>query len=191
MCGRFFVDDNDLPLIPQVEEKKNVRGRLVPQMKAGGEIFPGDVVPVLADDRKLEPALFAMRWGYSVGGKLIINARSETAAEKPLFREDLKRRRCLIPATAYFEWGREDKKKYRIAPAGGGGLYLAALCRVENQLPVFTVLTREPAANIAFIHERMPLILRGSAVSAWLDLTRDPRELLDLACPDVTYQAAE
>ena len=69
-----------------------------------GEVFPSDTAAVIAKNRQLKPAVFPMRWGFErKGGGLVINARSETAAEKTLFRESAQLRRCLIPASCNFE----------------------------------------------------------------------------------------
>ena len=69
-----------------------------------GEVFPSDTAAVIANNRQLKPTVFPMRWGFERrGGGLVINARSETAAEKQLFRESAQLRRCLIPASCNFE----------------------------------------------------------------------------------------
>lgn len=152
-------------------------------VKVAGEVFPGDRVPVLCLSRAGNLRPFAMDWGYTLGdGKKLINARSETAAEKPMFRESMRLRRCLMPMSAYFEWERrgDGKRKFRIAPAEGGAFYLAGLYRFEGARPVCTVLTRPAAPEIGFIHERMPVLLSGDARAEWIregraDFSRAPR----------------
>ena len=67
------------------------------------DIRPTDLAPVIAPDRNGQPAIFPMQWGYNARS-LLINARVETAAEKPTFREDWIRHRCIIPASGYYEW---------------------------------------------------------------------------------------
>ena len=67
------------------------------------DIHPMDLTPVIAPDRNGKTAIFPMQWGYNVRS-LLINARVETAAEKPTFREDWIRHRCIIPASGYYEW---------------------------------------------------------------------------------------
>ena len=134
-----------------------------------------------------------MKWGYSLpDGKLIINARSETAAEKSLFRDGMLNRRCLVPASNYFEWekrGRE-KVKYAIRPVGRPILYMAGVYRMEGGRPVFAILTREPAEPIAFIHDRMPVILPAEALAEWLDIRNDGRDVLKSALTDMSYEIA-
>jgi len=132
-----------------------------------------DFVPVLANNSNMHPAVFAMEWGYTLpDGRRIINARSETAHEKGMFRDVLKDRRCLIPASNCFEWETRDKDKikYAIRPAEGNVLYMAGLYRIEKNKQVFNILPREPAESIAFIHDRMPVILPEGMKTDWLNL---------------------
>ena len=117
-----------------------------------------------------------MKWGYTLpDGKPVTNARSETAAEKPMFRDGMLNRRCLVPASNYFEWERRGRErvKYAIRPAGHPVLYMAGVYRMEGGRPVFAILTRAPAEPIAFIHDRMPVILPADAQAAWLDVRND------------------
>ena len=113
--------------------------------KTSSEISPSDCVPVVANNKNLIPSPFAMQWGYTLSdGKKIINARSETAAGKPLFRDGMENRRCLIPAGNYFEWEKRGKEKikYAIRPADSPSMYMAGIYRLEKGKPVFTILTR-------------------------------------------------
>lgn len=167
MCGRYWIEPDDAQLMEIIAEMQ----RLDVQAKTGGEIFPGDRVPALCRSRAGRVRPFAMEWGYRLdGGRRIINARSETAAWKPMFREGMALRRCLLPMSAYFEWEkREDgKRKYRISPEERGVHYLAGIYRFEGSNPVCTVLTTEAARDIAFIHHRMPVILSGGEEENWL-----------------------
>jgi putative SOS response-associated peptidase YedK len=147
---------------------------LDPKALKTGEIFPGDVVPVLTAANRFT----AMKWGFSVfKGRLTINARTETAAIKPLFQEAYRVRRCLTLASAYFEWRTEGSKKtkYRIA-ALNQPLYLAGLYREEplRPLPVMTILTRAAGPKIAALHDRTPLIVPGDQIEVWLSSKEAP-----------------
>ena len=191
MCGRFFLADNgDSGELRGILDQLNRRGASVKT----GEIFPTDTVPALANNRNQCVTPFAMQWGYTLpDGRLLINARSETAGEKPLFQDAMRQHRCLIPATNYFEWEKRGKEKikYAIRQADAGLLYMAGLYRMENGRAVFTILTREPAAQIRFIHNRMPVILTSGAKQDWLNLECDTAQVLAQACENVTYCAAE
>ena len=122
-------------------------------------------------------------------GKLIINARSETAAEKPMFRDGMQQRRCLLPASHYFEWEKRqrEKIKYAIKPSGSDMLFMAGLYRIEGNKARFTILTRTPADNISFIHDRMPVILPKEAMNDWLNPKYAAVDVIRSAVLDVDY----
>ena len=197
MCGRYFIDGDDLPEeLERILEELN-RKNTPENLKTSGEIFPSDVVPVLANSRRQDVQPFAMRWGYSFpGGRPVINARAETAAEKPLFRDGMRQRRCLIPASSYFEWERREgqKTKYAIRPAGAEMLYLAGIYHLENHdgavVPSFAILTRSAAPEIAFIHDRMPVMLPPDCARDWLKVENRADEVLRRALQEMELQKA-
>ena len=176
MCGRFFLDsDNDSydEIVKQLNRSDDV--------KTGGTVYPTDIVPIIANNKKLKPSVFSMKWGYtSFDGKNIINARSETASEKPMFRDGMANRRCLIPASGYIEWERQTgaHTPYRIRPEEEGLMYMAGLYRFENGIPVFTILTRSASASVNHIHDRMPVILPQVLIPEWLSPDSQPEALL-------------
>ena len=181
MCGRYWIEpEDDAELLRILDQMNRVDPEL--EVRTGGEIFPGDGVPVLCLSRAGNVRSFAMAWGYRMpDGRRLINARSETAAQKPLFRDSMRSRRCLLPMSAYFEWERRGREriKYRIAPEAQGLHFLAGLYRFEGGFPVCTVLTAAAAPEIAFIHHRMPVILPGEQRESWLrggeiELGRNP-----------------
>ena len=127
MCGRYYIPEDDAAeelreIIDEIQRRdSNVHLKR-------GEIFPSDVVPVLANNRSMVVKPFAMTWGYKFpDGKPIINARYETASAKPMFKDGMLQRRCLIPAAWYFEWEKRDGKriKYAIGPKDTKILYMA------------------------------------------------------------------
>ncbi len=201
MCCRYWVDES--PEIREIVEEMN-RSPLVAKwhrikgITEHGEVRPTDVVPVIAPDRRGARAVFPMKWGFS-GRTLLMNARSETAAAKPTFSEAWARHRCIVPASWYFEWehrqGNDGKvhtgDKYMIQPKGSSMTWLCGLYRIEEGLPVFVVLTREPGEGIRFIHDRMPLILPEHLVEAWIRPDRRPEELLPHALTDMVFEKAE
>ena len=184
MCGRFFLDsDNDSydEILEQLNRTDNV--------KTEGTVYPTDTVPIIANNKKLKPSVFSMKWGYtSFDGKPVINARSETAAEKPMFRDSMGNRRCIIPAGGYIEWERQTSAHtaYRIRPNEVKLMYMAGLYRFENGLPVFTILTRSASPSVSHIHNRMPLILPQELICDWLSLDTDPMDLMHSALLNMT-----
>lgn len=167
-------------------------------MKRQGVIKPADVAPVIAPAPSGRPSVFAMKWGYQVPGKtsLLLNARSETAKTKPTFREDWSKHRCIIPASYYYEWehltdpaGRKKTgDRYILQPIGHNITWLCGLYRIENGLPYFVVLTREPGENIRFIHDRMPMILPKERIREWTDPDSDPEIVKEYALTDMVAE---
>ena len=102
----------------------------------------------------------------------------------------MQQRRCLIPSTNYFEWEKRGREriKYAIRECDSPMLYMAGVYRVENGKPVFSILTREPAENIAFIHNRMPVILPAEAKNGWLNIKYTAEDILNSASSRVDFQ---
>ena len=123
MCGRYqFTAEQceEIRRIAQAIQKKYGKGAWTP-----GDVRPANVAPViLSDGGELAPRL--MKWGYQPPGTLVINARAETAAAKPMFRESVRSRRCLIPSTGFYEWD-ANKRKYLFTLPGQDVLYMAGL----------------------------------------------------------------
>jgi putative SOS response-associated peptidase YedK len=148
-----------------------------------------------------EPVL--LRWGLipswakdaSIGNSLI-NARAETVAEKPAFRSAFKRRRCLIPATGFYEWqatGGKHKQPFHIRLKGEGVFAFAGLWErwdPPGGPPVesFAIITTEPNELCAGIHNRMPVILHPEDYDAWT-ATGEPRDTDELRGLLVPYPA--
>lgn len=191
MCGRYYIAEEDMEeelraVIEILNRRPQPEG-----LKLGGEVRPTDIAPVIARNRRREKSAFAMRWGYALpGGALNINARSETAAAKPLFRESMARRRCVVPASFYFEWEKRGRERlrYAIRPADRAPTLLAGLYRLTEGLPEFTILTRAPAPEIAFIHERMPVLLPPSLVDDWLDTDNAAEAILGSAITNLRFE---
>ena len=203
MCCRYYVDLSP-ELRPIIEEanRSPLREKMVAALGApfvdSGEVYPGQIAAVIAPSRSGGRAAFPMFWGYQVPGLRapVLNARVETASEKKTFQESWASRRCVIPASWYFEWehiplpngSKKAGRKFAIQPKGLEMTFLAGLYRIENGFPSFVVLTREPGESVRFIHDRMPLILPEEAVRRWIDPRTDPGALLDLALTDMAYE---
>ena len=193
MCGRYHLADEYRPeglrrLIEVMNRRADAGG-----VKTSGEVFPSDAAPVVATGRSLRPGVFGMTWGYAAqDGRRIINARSETAASKPLFRDGMAERRCAVPASCYFEWERHTREhtKYAIRPEAGDMTWMAGIYRLAPGRPEFAILTRASAPGIAFIHDRMPVLLPEALVGAWINPESDPIRILEQAVQAVRYAPA-
>ena len=192
MCGRYYIEEDD-----QAEELKQIIDMINRKhngdIKTAGEVFPSETVPVIATSRTQKITPFAMEWGYSTSdGNRLINARSETASQKPTFRDGMLQRRCIIPASWYFEWNKNEKgkPKYAIGAENKNVIYMAGIYRFEHDKPVFSILTRDPAESIQFIHHRMPVILPREAVRDWLNTSYRAEEVLQSAMLNVSHRLA-
>lgn len=202
MCTRFYIE-------PDTEEIREViaaakRSQLSDKfIRAGnailtsGEMRPTNVMPVIATSKHERKAAFPMKWGFQIPGRsLLVNARLETASKKPTFKESWEKHRCIIPASWYFEWehliGNDGQKKtgakYLIQPRESSMTWLAGLYRIEDGLPVFVVLTREPTDYLRRIHDRMPLILPKDRINEWISPSSNPKELLRYAITDIVAE---
>ncbi|MFH3479541.1 SOS response-associated peptidase [Xanthobacter variabilis] len=147
--------------------------------------------------------LSLLRWGLvpvwakdPSGGARLINARAESVADKPTFREAWrKKRRCIIPADGFFEWQQRDgaKQPFYITPADGAPMAFAGLWEgwkdpsTGQWLRTFTIITCPANERLRPLHERMPLMLALADIARFL-ADDDPRPLLQgLAAPQVTY----
>jgi len=188
VCGRYCIasEDNIEELNRIIEEinRKTSFAEYAGKMKLG-PIAPSDIAPVVANSVSRVPHSYPMRWGFTRpdGKGLIINARSETAQERIMFRKPLLERRCLIPATCYFEWEKRGKERipYAIRTQDGGLMYMAGFYRYEagGALPAVVILTCTPAEEIAFIHDRMPVILPRALQAQWLRTDMDILSVLN------------
>ena len=181
MCGRYYIADEDAAEeLKQIIDEVNRRYNGTSGVKTAGEVFPMDIVPVIAESAG-EPEVQIMRWGYTLpDNKISFNARSEEGSVSRMYRVGLETSRCLIPATNYFEWcdGMKPKPKYEIKPADGDIMYMAGVYRQEGNRRVFSILTRKPAESIRFIHDRMPVILPAFAAKDWLNTRYKAEEIL-------------
>ena len=158
------------------------------------------MVPVIATSKAGKETVFPMVWGFTIPRTKnpVVNARVETAKDRDLFRDSWKLRRCVIPCSWYFEWehlhGSDGKTrtgdKYMIHPKDSAMTWLCGLYRIEEGLPVFVVLTREPSEEIRFIHDRMPLILPERYIADWIRPDTRPGDLLGEVLTDMAFEKA-
>ena len=207
MCTRYYVELSP-ELRPYVERAKHSRlntrmvSSLGKEFRENGEIRPTDMVTVIAPSATGGKTAFPMVWGYHIPGVdwPVVNARAESAKEKKSFAEDWRKHRCIIPASYYFEWEhlkRPDGKvktgqKYAIQPKGSSVTWIAGLYRMEEKnglhYPVFTVLTREPSAELRKLHNRMPVILPESVIDDWLLPGSNPEEIINNTLTDMVIE---
>ncbi len=202
MCGRYV-------LAQDYEELKKRFGLELSDfsMKPSYNIAPGQANPVITNGSGR--TIKAMKWGLiphwakdpRIAYKMI-NARSETVAEKPGYRDAFKNKRCLIPASGFYEWQKsasDPKKKTPIhirlkkselfAFAGLWSLWI----KNESEIFSYTIITTEANNYLKVYHDRMPVILNKSDESLWLDHHTPSVELQSLLvpCADERLEAYE
>lgn len=207
MCCRYYMEMSP-ELKPYVDEAKrsplsskmiNILGK---PLKTEGEIFPTDMVPVIATSKSRRQTVFPMVWGLDVKGldRPVVNARVETAGTKPSFKDAWLTRRCIIPTSYYFEWEhfkRPDGKvktgdKYAIQPENCTITYLAGLYQMQEYrgltYPVFAVLTREPTEELRKIHDRMPVVIPEDAIADWISPDKKAEEVMPMALTEMVAE---
>ena len=180
MCCRYFIYHSGAEEIRDLLDPWEREVELIT-----GEIRPSEEASVLLLERGRLCAR-PQRWGFlsPMGKGLLINARSETAAQKVSFADSLARRRCIIPAHRFYEW---DAAKNRVAftVPERSLIFMAGLFRDFEDGCRFTVLTTQANASMAPVHDRMPLIFDAEQMDAWLRDDSAVPELLRLAPPEV------
>lgn len=199
VCGRFSLTPRAIPELASLFDIAPV------EMAGRWNIAPTQSIAIVRQIRGTRE-LTRARWGllpawirHSARTPLLINARSETIAEKPAFRDALRHRRCLVPVDGFFEWApppegaprRSAKQPYWFRMLNDKPFALAGLwegASGADEPPSATLITTEANACVAPVHDRMPVILPSDAYEAWLSpLNTDPRTLLKMLQP---YPAA-
>ena len=162
MCSRFELNISKLDLLKRYNKKQ------ITKFNPKTEVFPGQQILTFYDDFNY------MRWGIDVDfmKKSIINSRIEKIYTSKFFKEDFECRRCLIPATAFFEWNQKNKDKYRLTVANQQIFSIAGIFSEyksqETSIRHVSMLTTEAKGLIAEIHTRMPIILPQSFEQTYL-----------------------
>lgn len=193
MCGRYALIPNrraweeaGRDLGPDINAVlSELRG-----LRARYNVPPSATMPIIVQDRESRlPALREARWGYiphwwnqERPPDKSFNARRETAAQKPMWRQAWRRARCLVPASLWYEWKRQGSQKQPYAiSAEEGELMFAGLWSVwrdpvsHQEITSFGIVTQDAEDAIAHVHHRMPLILAPQLWLPWID-----RSLTDL-----------
>lgn len=220
MCGRFTLKTDPKVIASQfkVSSIAILEGRIadltspvIPMSQLGAEPFqpnfnvaPTHQIPAIVSQNS-ESLLAAFSWGLvpnwakdpAIGSRMI-NARSETAAEKPSFRSALAKRRCIVPADGWYEWQGSPGKKipYYFSATNDSVLGLAGIYESWKQpdgqlLWSAAILTQAASADFSYIHDRMPVLLTPELQEIWLSAPASPlNEVLDSAA-SVEIQAWE
>ena len=200
MCGRFAITIAP----PRLEDFLGVAG--IEDFPPRYNVAPTQPILIAMAGPPREPGsnlpariAFLVRWGFIPGWAkdpkampLLINARSETAAEKNTFRAAMRHRRALVPASGFYEWkrvGGKAKQAYWIRPRDGEAVCFGGLMETwsepgGSEIDTAAILTTDANAAIAPIHHRMPVVIRPRDFDRWLDcVNNEPRDVADLLAP--------
>ena len=198
MCGRYATSRTPATLVDDFEADL---GDLFEDTGADYNLAPTKLAPLVVqrtDEDTVRRELVTAKWGLvpswakdpSIGNRLI-NARADGLADKPSFRDSFKRRRCLIPADGFYEWQKVGSRKqpWLLRMASGAPFAFAGLWSswtdpaTREPLETCAIVTTEPNALAATVHDRMPVILPAPACETWIDARSDRDHLLALLVP--------
>ena len=176
MCGRFASYKN----LNKLKNIFNITNSDFNITKSYN-ISPGQNVNIILS-YKLENYLLESNWGYTFinsnnqNKQIVINSRIETINSKLLFKDSFLKRKCIIPSNGYFEWSQKEgeKKPYLIKLGDGELIYFAGVWRKEkyndDQLRVFSIITKAANKKINEIHHRMPVVLNANNAQDYLEI---------------------
>lgn len=186
MCGRFS-QQRPASELAEIFAAEPLAEELGPRFN----VAPTDpaYVVVQRDERR---AVVAYRWGLvphwadspRIGSRMF-NARAETLGTSPAFADAFRRKRCLVPVDGFYEWHRTDGRRqpYTIGRADGQPLVLAGLWSgwrdpaLDQVVRTFTIVTTGPNEQLAWLHDRMPVVMPAAAWASWLEPDADFGEL--------------
>lgn len=193
MCGRYVLKRHDLDALLArlgVRPGHDFADRY--------NIAPTSLVPAVRPTAGGERAATALQWGLvprwardASGGGRLANARADGVATKPSFREAFRHRRCIVPASGFYEWQTVGRLKFPwyFSRTDGEPLALAGIWEEWRSpagpaLETFSLITTEPNDVVRPLHDRMPVILTGDSLDRWLDPSvREPERLQPLLVP--------
>jgi putative SOS response-associated peptidase YedK len=215
MCGRYAAAKDPDALVEEFEvDESLVETPLKPDYNVAPTKSVYAVLSRASDDEVVQRQLRVVRWGLvpswakdpSIGSRMI-NARSETVADKPAFRRAFAKRRCLLPADGYYEWytpqgedapktakGKPVKQPFYIQRADGRTLAMAGLYEwwhdasgsredPDSWLLTATIITTAATDDVGRIHDRMPVVVSEQDWGSWLDPTVDQDAVRELMLP--------
>ncbi len=187
MCGRYTITATGEQLIERFDAE--LEADFEPRYNAA----PTQNLPVILSDAPHKIRL--VRWGLlpkwvrEQKRDGIINVRTETLAEKPTFKKDLRERRCLVISDGFYEWQQTDKGKvpYRFTLKDGKPFVFAGIWEPhhinDQEVNTFAIITTTPNSIVEKVHNRMPVILRTETEREWLNPDLEPEQALGLLAP--------
>jgi putative SOS response-associated peptidase YedK len=157
MCGQYYIDQSTF---------SSINNKV--------KLSPSSLVPVYLNNGS-KIILTQLSWGYSLENRYIINARCETLFEKKIFKEDIKKRRCVIAAKGFYQ---KDEHEHRVGFENHqhNTLYM---CGIYNKKKEVVIITTKANSIMKPIHNRMPLIIEKKDVFQWLKDETSTKDILN------------
>lgn len=203
MCGRYYIGKSMKKELFRETGLRFADSETDPEghgsVIAPSDIHPGDRAPVILSAGPVDTPgapekgrdgtnpviLDDLVWGFPFHGKLTINARVETLMEKPVFSRAARSRRCVLPATGFYEWDRE-KNRFAFELKNQPILYLAGIYDYYENQRRFVILTTAANASMAPVHDRMPLIIPPDRVESWICQADRTEAFLKMEMPELS-----
>lgn len=182
MCGRYHLSE---------KAKEHIKGLVEEQSEVfgweyhDGDIHPTDMATILVGKQSRLVAE-NMKWGFPEK-TLLINARAETVLERRTFTEGIQRRRCVIPASHFYEWDKE-KNKVTFTLKDDSIIYMAGFYELYNGENHFIIITTAANESVTSVHDRMPLILQEKQIRDWIYRDDKLRTFLNAGSPQLRRQ---
>ena len=179
MCCRYYYEDEIRERMQDLLDSQSITADAGLKAEPGRDVRPSDASAVIYQNGK-DLAAGDMRWGFSnpYQKRLIINARVETAAEKNLFADSVAKRRCIIPASGFYEWD-PYKARFRFTRPDGGLILMAGFWREEQGTPRYTILTTDANESMKPVHDRMPVMIGRDEIRPWITDSESMSAFLD------------
>lgn len=200
MCATYTVF-TEQEILEMRQILADISNRIYGGSVATGDVYPNNIAPIFRmENGMLTP--IPIKWGFPHwDGKShpIINARSETAQEKRMFKQSLLERRCVVPSTGFYEWqhisGKSTKQKYLLNQPNSKMLYMAGFANTfkdnsGNLYEAFCILTTAASKSVSEIHNRMPIIITLDEREKWLTDRNYMECVLKRAGAELTITAA-
>ena len=171
MCNRFRS------IHAAENSARALRDHLRLNFPSGWNVAPTDLAPIVIGTMHGQPEGVLARFGFTMHGRLVMNARSDKLRSGQTHKDNLRARRCVVPVLGYYEWRTEDDEKqpYLFERNDGQPMTLAGIWQEADHKgdtrPSFLIVTEEPNQFTREYHDRIPFVLADDQIASWLDLS--------------------
>lgn len=168
MCGRFVIGGDFRDKLNELIASEGIIPSDLPYHESGQDVFPSESSLIIHSGGQ-DLLAGEMLWGFSNPYRkgLIINARAETVREKNMFADSIMNRRCIIPASGFYEWD-PYKARFRFSHPNDELLLLAGIYHEEHDNHHYTILTTQANESMIPVHDRMPVMISRDEIHPWL-----------------------